>query len=292
MHDSMIIAEVGDIENVNGSRIATPLAPPRPGSTPTITPRMMPTTISTILNGCKTTEKPWSRLPISSNISLSPLTRRPSHGGGPQLRPQKIFERPLRQGHQKPDLEHQKREDRNDHPDRNGHEPVVVAQPLHERNDQQRGRYVDSERRDRRDVDRGRHNHRQDLADLSPLRKEFAVIRAQQDLGEVHRAGDHHRQTDVEREEPGPRTLRAPTDANLDASVDSDQREEAHGNGHANLNTPVGRTRPTGFFYRFVHSCLLSCGWICAADQFVLARKPASFIKPSCNFSAFATHFA
>ena len=26
-----MIAEVGDIENVSGSRIATPLAPPRPG---------------------------------------------------------------------------------------------------------------------------------------------------------------------------------------------------------------------------------------------------------------------
>ena len=83
MHDSMIIAEVGDIENVSGSKIATPLAPPSPGSTPTITPRMMPTTISRRLNGCRTTAKPWSRLPISSNISLSPLIRRPSRGGGP-----------------------------------------------------------------------------------------------------------------------------------------------------------------------------------------------------------------
>ena len=34
MHDSMMIAEVGGIVNVSGSRIATPLAPPRPGSTP------------------------------------------------------------------------------------------------------------------------------------------------------------------------------------------------------------------------------------------------------------------
>ena len=29
-----MIAEVGDIEKVSGSRIATPLAPPSPGSTP------------------------------------------------------------------------------------------------------------------------------------------------------------------------------------------------------------------------------------------------------------------
>ena len=34
-----MIAEVGDIAKVSGSRIATPLAPPRPGSTPISTPR-------------------------------------------------------------------------------------------------------------------------------------------------------------------------------------------------------------------------------------------------------------
>ena len=31
MHDSITMAEVGDIVKVSGSRIATPLAPPRPG---------------------------------------------------------------------------------------------------------------------------------------------------------------------------------------------------------------------------------------------------------------------
>ena len=43
MHDSRMIAEVAPpgvcaIPKVSGSRIATPLAPPRPGSTPMITP--------------------------------------------------------------------------------------------------------------------------------------------------------------------------------------------------------------------------------------------------------------
>ena len=42
MHDSMMIADVGFIENVSGSRIAMPLAPPRPGSTPISTPSVMP----------------------------------------------------------------------------------------------------------------------------------------------------------------------------------------------------------------------------------------------------------
>ena len=53
-----MIAEVGDIEKVSGSRMAMPLAPPRPGSTPTITPSTMPSTISARLKGCATTAKP------------------------------------------------------------------------------------------------------------------------------------------------------------------------------------------------------------------------------------------
>ena len=35
-----MIAEVGGIVNVSGSRIAMPFAPPRPGSTPMMTPRL------------------------------------------------------------------------------------------------------------------------------------------------------------------------------------------------------------------------------------------------------------
>lgn len=62
----MMIAEVGDIVNVRGSRIATPLAPPRPGSTPISTPRMMPTNIRPMFIGVRITEKPCIRALISS----------------------------------------------------------------------------------------------------------------------------------------------------------------------------------------------------------------------------------
>ncbi len=41
----MMMADVGFIENVSGSRIATPFAPPRPGSTPISTPSVMPTSM-------------------------------------------------------------------------------------------------------------------------------------------------------------------------------------------------------------------------------------------------------
>ena len=46
-----MIAEVGGIVNVSGSRIATPLAPPRPGSTPMIVPSVIPITATNRLNG-------------------------------------------------------------------------------------------------------------------------------------------------------------------------------------------------------------------------------------------------
>ena len=62
----MMIAEVGDIVKVSGSRIATPLAPPRPGSTPISTPSMMPTNISSMFIGVRMTAKPWNSALISS----------------------------------------------------------------------------------------------------------------------------------------------------------------------------------------------------------------------------------
>jgi hypothetical protein len=58
MQESMMIAEVGVIENVSGNRIATPLAPPRPGSTPMMTPSRMPMNINMMLYGWRATAKP------------------------------------------------------------------------------------------------------------------------------------------------------------------------------------------------------------------------------------------
>ena len=59
MQDSMMIADVGDMEKVSGSRItATPLAPPRPGNTDVDVSRIMPIHISMMLNGCRTVAKP------------------------------------------------------------------------------------------------------------------------------------------------------------------------------------------------------------------------------------------
>jgi hypothetical protein len=49
MQESMMIAVVGGMAKVSGSRIATPFAPPRPGSTPMMTPRTTPTNMNMML---------------------------------------------------------------------------------------------------------------------------------------------------------------------------------------------------------------------------------------------------
>src|SRR5919109_1339775 len=66
MQESMMIADVGDIANVRGRRMAMPLAPPRPGSTPMRTPSTMPVNISARLSGVRTTAKPLRRDESSS----------------------------------------------------------------------------------------------------------------------------------------------------------------------------------------------------------------------------------
>src|SRR6188768_4128017 len=98
MQESMMIAEVGDMPKVSGSRMATPLAPPSPGSTPMITPSRMPTIISPMFCHCRTTAKPWNRLPMSSMSEA-----------------QQVFQWPLGQRHQEPLFEGQVSEDHQSH---------------------------------------------------------------------------------------------------------------------------------------------------------------------------------
>ena len=60
-----MIADVGGIVNVSGSRMATPLGPPRPGSTPMTIPSTTPITIMPMLYHVRATEKPCSSEPMS-----------------------------------------------------------------------------------------------------------------------------------------------------------------------------------------------------------------------------------
>src|SRR3972149_2180708 len=114
MQESMMIAEVGGIVNVSGSRIATPFAPPRPGSTPMITPRMTPVNISARLVGVSATPKPCISDWISS-IALAP--------------PRQPLERALGQRHEEPHREDQEQDDAVADRHRADLPPRVLAQP-------------------------------------------------------------------------------------------------------------------------------------------------------------------
>src|SRR3970040_1313062 len=121
MQESMMMAEVGDMVKVSGSRIATPFAPPRPGSTPMTTPRITPTNINAMLVGERATLKPCSSDWISSISAQA----------------QQVFQRTLRQRHLEPFLEHQV-EDHRGAEAHGGHlPPRVLAQPAHEEADEQ-----------------------------------------------------------------------------------------------------------------------------------------------------------
>src|SRR5579859_2307401 len=103
MHESRMIAEVVPpgccaIENVSGSRIATPFAPPRPGSTPMITPSVMPASMRSRLNQDRATAKP----PIRDCISCIERALCEAEGR---------FERALGERYLEPDLEHEEESD-------------------------------------------------------------------------------------------------------------------------------------------------------------------------------------
>ena len=65
-----MMAEVGDIENVSGRRMATPLAPPSPGRTPISTPSRMPISMKTRFFQVSTTANPCIKLATSSTHLL------------------------------------------------------------------------------------------------------------------------------------------------------------------------------------------------------------------------------
>src|SRR5688500_11106687 len=110
MHDSMTIAEVGDMLKVRGSRMATPLAPPRPGSTPMSTPRMMPTNIRRMFIGVRMTPNPWKRALSSTILECLWLGSKGSVAEEAQR-----VQRSLEQRNLEPHFEHEEEQGEHDH---------------------------------------------------------------------------------------------------------------------------------------------------------------------------------
>src|SRR3970282_2169317 len=111
---------------VSGSRMATPLAPPSPGSTPMIRPRSTPGNISATVGGVSATPKPG----ISAVISPMSV-RRPSVQSDPG------FHRALGQGHLEPHLEDQVEAHHGGEAHKRHPPPRVLAKPAHEEADEQ-----------------------------------------------------------------------------------------------------------------------------------------------------------
>src|SRR5688572_17637345 len=105
-------------------------------------------------------------------------------------------------------------------------------------------------------------------------------------MEEIEAARQDDQQADVERKEAGPRTLRAPSDADPQAAYNHDDAEERNDRGNADLNPPVGRTCPASLHIP-AHETLArplkneGAGGTRppALDRQLVARKPASFIS-------------
>src|SRR5512135_396642 len=163
MHDNRMIAEVCPpgvcaIEKVSGSRIATPFAPPSPGSTPMITPRMIPANMRARFVRESATVKP-----CSSELIASTLRSRRS------AQSEKRFHRPLRQRHLEPDLEDQIEGNHGSDTDQRHHPPGVATQPAHEEPDEYDRGNVYAEPADERHVRRRGHQHAEHQLELPDL---------------------------------------------------------------------------------------------------------------------------
>src|SRR6266849_1797522 len=137
-----MIAEVGGIVNVRGRRMATPLAPPSPGSTPMIVPSVMPMTATNRLNGVMAMWKPRAMFSnptgqsTSGGANAAPPRHPPPVSAGADFFtglsvPQPGLERSLGHRHEEPGLEDEERRDGDEDGEADHHEPGVAADPSH-----------------------------------------------------------------------------------------------------------------------------------------------------------------
>src|SRR6266404_4795719 len=143
-----MMAEVGGMRNVSGSRMATPFAPPSPGSTPMMVPSVMPTTAIRRLKGVMATWKP--PMMFSKPISVA----------------EPGFDGPLGERDQEPALEHHERRHRHADGERQCGEPRMLPHPAHVESEVERGGQVEAEELRDEHHRRGGHGHREHGAQL------------------------------------------------------------------------------------------------------------------------------
>src|SRR3954464_12921198 len=223
MQESRMMAEVAPpgvcaMLKVRGSRMATPLAPPSPGSTPMMTPRITPVNISSRLVSDSATAKPCASAWISATSA----------------QPEERFDGPLGQRHQEPALEYQEEGHRGAGADRGHFPPCELAQPAHEEGDEHDRGDVDADPGDRPGVDGSGDQNREHHLQLPGEDEGRVLVPGNHEAaGEVDQRRDRHDEPDIERKVPGLRAVVAPGRAQAHAVVhDQHPRNEKERRHH------------------------------------------------------------
>src|SRR5512142_2619694 len=312
MHESMMIADVGGIVNVSGSRIAMPLAAPSPGSTPMMTPRKMPRNINPRMNGVSVTANPWNSETRSATqtpdltLALPGPIDFPASVAGPGERvPQPLVER-----HLEPDLEHHERHHAHHEREYQAAQPRVLAEPAHEHRYVEERRDVDADELDAEHEEPGGDQHGEHLAELPEIDELLAepAFGAAQRADERGEARQRQEQAHVEREEARLRPVAAPAETELVARVQEQQTERQHDRGGDDLHRPVadraGVVRPLRAVVAHAIACRVGSvrgrvGQRGAgtsrpvperSKRYFFAMNPAFSISVLCLASASSTH--
>src|SRR6266581_1674469 len=305
MHESRMIAEVVPpgccaIENVRGSRMATPFAPPKPGSTPMMIPRMTPTNMSSRLSGDSATPNPCSSALTSS--TRASLSRREHRRANPPARrsieSQCSLLRHCGKGHREPYFEDQEKCDADAYRDRRDFDPGVLAQVPHEVGDIERGRDVEPQICDQRDIHDRRHENRQYFLQLIARHERLgSERRVSQGTDKDRCAGGADEQADIEGKIAGLRPVLSPSGTQA-VAVEYDQgAEQEYDGGDPDFNR-LDRCRRTLLlaFHPLLDPPVPQSG-VCgrvgcvplASTRSYLARKPACFMSMMCRASSRAT---
>src|SRR6266571_6539928 len=246
MHESRMIAEVVPpgccaIENVRGSRMATPFAPPKPGSTPIMIPRMTPTNISSRLSGDSATPNPCNSA-LTSSTSASPSRcehRRANPPAQRSIESQCSLERPFGKGHREPYFEDQEKCDADTYRDGRDLDPRVLAQVPHEVGDVQGRGEIEAQRRDQYDIHDRRHENRQYFLQLLARHERFGgKRRVSQSTDEDRCAGGADEQADIKGKIAGLRPVVSPSGTQAVAVEYDEGAEEKYDDGDTDFHRP------------------------------------------------------
>src|SRR5258706_7115765 len=216
MHDSRMIAEVVPpgscaMPKVSGSRMATPFAPPRPGSTPMMTPRITPANIRTIF--------------FSDSAIANPCIR--DWFAAISAKAEPVLDRPLGQGNLEPDFKDYEEENAVAYADCGKRQQRILAEPAHEEGDEQDRRNVDSNPADQADVDCAGHQDGQHHLELSHLDERLVhVARPGKHGDQIDRRRDTDDRADDEGKVPGLRAVVGPLRAQPQAVVHNDRARQ------------------------------------------------------------------